>query len=189
LLEGERGAWFASLGSLIHVFLDGKPIPLLYQRFLNAMWWYSEAMTSPMPYIKVVALSNALEAFLSTTEKSDYIAKDDKMASGISAQIAERVALLIKAHGDYDWKEKTKAFYSARSDLVHGNVPIFDSDVNKQVGIGFRIVQLTLLEGIGWTMYCAHKKPTNLKMIHDLFENDLPKLAEGTLPGFEYIDG
>jgi len=169
--EGDGGEWLAMAGSLIPFLVSGEPVPLLYQRLINALWWYGEALSIDVPYLKVTSLANALEAFLATEKEN------------IAAQISERGKLLMSSEEENeDWGARIKQFYDIRSALVHGRIPAFDQDVSSQIGWGTRIVNRVLLDGLSWTRYLADKKAFNdINKIHSYFEGDLERFCAGEL--------
>lgn len=164
--EGEGGQWLAMAGGLITFLISGAPVPFLYQRLINALWWYGEALSVDVPYLKVTSLANALEAFLAT--KTDDIA----------AQISARGSLFMRIEGtDENWKARIKKFYDMRSDLVHGRLPAFDKEVSTQIGWGTRITSRVLLDGLSWTRYLADHEANDLDSIHNHFENELERFC------------
>lgn len=166
------GEYLHLLGELVSPFLSPNPVPELYQRYVNALWWYGEALQLDMLYLRVTALANALEAFLGTSP--------DK----ISEQIAARGALFLRIHdATVDWYAKIKKFYDTRSDLVHGRIPAFSDEVHTQIDVGLIMVQRILIEGLSWTHETAHRDfPKDLDQIHNNFEKYLRQYSEGTLP-------
>lgn len=174
ITSGKIGSWLVTAASLIPYLISGEAVPILYQRYINALWWYGEALAQEdVPYLKIISLSNALEAFLGTTE-------GDRKKS-ISSQISKRAAFLLTLHdGKEDWVRRVKQFYKVRSDLVHGRTPAFESSVKNQIGWGTRIVSQTLMQGLSWTLFLAkHPRPETVKEIHTRFERDLPQYASG----------
>jgi hypothetical protein len=144
------GQWLMLAGSLIPHLISGGKVPLLYQRFANALWWYGEAVAREgVPYLRVVSFCNALEAFLGT--------RKEKIAEQVSDRASKLLTLLHQ--GDQEWREKIKKLYDLRSGLVHGRIAAFDDEVELQVGRGFKIVQGTLLQGLAWMQCQAQPSP------------------------------
>lgn len=163
---GDAAAWLSTAGDLIPKLLSGEEVPLLYQRYISALWWYGEAMVQEdVPYLKVVSLSNALEAFLKTSKYK------------ISSQISKRATLFLSMQNSTeDWESLVTEFYTVRSDVVHGQTPAFDKSVYKQINRGSSIVHQTLREGLYWNLYLAKNEPPKIiEEIHQRFENDLPQ--------------
>ncbi|MGP0592433.1 hypothetical protein ACTRXD_07810 [Nitrospira sp. T9] len=174
LTSGEGGRWISTAGSLIPHLYSGGSIPLLYQRFINALWWYGEALVQEdVPCLKVISLTNSLEAFLGTTEGDPQ-----KL---ICSQISKRAALLLSIHNkNENWEKRIRELYGMRSALVHGRIPAFDQRVLKQIGWGTRIAHGSLMEGLSWTLYLAQNTPPKtIQEIDDRFEIDLPLFVRG----------
>lgn len=177
--EGQSGNWLACAGSLIGYLSSGDPIPYLYKRLINALWWYGEGLSQELPHIRIIQLSNALESLLVTKDKF------------ISKQISRRASLLLKINppsNDWinpkeDWKKRTSDFYNTRSELVHGTLSPFADKVAPQSSWGELIAERVLMEGLSWTLWLAHNNPpSEPRSLHLRFERDLPKFADGTLP-------
>lgn len=163
-------------GSLIPFFLSSNEVPLLYQRYINALWWFGEAVYVDLPYLKVTALANCLESFLRTTDK------------GITKQISNRASLLMKLEDDQkNWEVEIKRFYKMRSDLVHGRIAPFDPKVDNQANIGLQVAQNMLRNGLAWTHYLSYKPEclNSLGAIEALYQRDFKNFCDGTLPGIE----
>lgn len=168
--EGEGGKWVAMLGGLIPFLVSGEPVPLLYQRLINALWWYGEALSVDVPYLKVTSLANALESFLAT--------KKEDIASQISIRGGLLMSIEDEGKGE-DWEGRIKKFYDMRSALVHGRISAFDQEVSSQIGWGVRITNRVLLEGISWTRYLADQKAfDDTNHIHGFFERELEKFCD-----------
>lgn len=167
--EGEGGQWFSMAGSLIPFLISGEPVPLLYQRYINALWWYGEAFSIDVPYLKVTSLANALESLLATK-------KDN-----ISEQVSIRACHLMKiAEPKESWELRIKKFYDMRSALVHGRIAAFDPQVSSQIRYGEIITKRVLLEGMSWTRYLADRKAfNNIDDIHSIFEKELERFCVG----------
>lgn len=175
--EGER--WITLAGCLIPFLVSGEPIPPLYQRYLNALWWYGEALLTTVPYLKIIALSNALEAFLSTTEKNG------KIVSQVSTR-AQKFLTINTPHEN--WGQKISKFYDMRSALVHGRTAAFDRKVSKQISIGIMMTRDILMQGLSWTEYAFYKGCRNdMKKLDQLFESDLISFSDGTLKSIKSI--
>lgn len=118
-------------------------------------------------------MSNALEAFLGTTE--------DATNKSISSQIRERAALLLSVLDEKeDWEKRVKQFYDMRSDLVHGQIPAFDKKVHNQMSWGCKIVHGTLMEALSWTLYLSqNNRPNTIQEIDKRFNEDLPAFSRG----------
>lgn len=173
--SGEGGRWISTAGSLIPHLFSGGPIPLLYQRFLNALWWYGEALVQEdVPCLKVISLTNALEAFLGTTEGDPR--------KTICPQISKRAALLLLIQ-DKNEEKRIRELYGMRSALVHGRIPAFDQRVLNQIRWGTRIARGSLMEGLAWTLYLAQNTPPKTILEIDArFEGDLPLFSRGNIP-------
>lgn len=169
--EGEGGHWFSMAGSLIPFLISGEPVPLLYQRLINALWWYGEAFSIDVPYLKITSLANALESFLATK-------KDN-----ISEQVSKRACFLMKIEAPQEnWEPRIKKFYDMRSALVHGRIAAFDPQVSSQIRYGEQITKRVLLEGMFWTRYLADRKAfDNIDHIHNYFEKELESFCAGQI--------
>ncbi|MBK9131263.1 MAG: hypothetical protein IPM20_06445 [Gammaproteobacteria bacterium] len=179
-LEQKENYWLKLAGALIPFLSSAAPVPLLYQRYINALWWYGEAMVSKPPYLRIISLSNALEAFLCTSSRGKDIVK----------QISARAnAFLQYGETDIDWVKETKEFYDLRSDLVHGRIPAFDKKVQQKIERGIEIVQRVLIDGLIWTKYLDSQEGCrdSLPRIHEEFESNLVRLYSGELFGIKVV--
>lgn len=166
---GKPGAWLATAGSLIPYLLS-PTTPLLYQRYINALWWYGEAAAQEeVPHLRIISFCNALEAFLATKE------------ADIGDQVSRRAGQLLMLSDDGEnWEVRIKRLYDLRSSLVHGRIPAFDNTVATQIGWGSRIVRGALMEGLSWTLYLAqNQSPKTLAELHARLEHDLPRYCAG----------
>ena len=166
----ESGQWVQIAGSLIHIMQSGTNVPLLYQRLIDALWWYGEAVCEPLPNVKVIRYANALEVFLGTS------------AQDISHQLALRASYLcsddVLAEGT-EWYDKVKRFYDARSRLVHGRLSPMDLEIDEYVALGEQLTSKVLMEGLSWTMYLAHQN-------HRMGEREIARHFEQHLPWFSF---
>lgn len=173
ITAGDVGDWLALAGSLIPHLVSGAEVPLLYQRYANALWWYGEGITrEDVPYLRIVSFCNALEAFLGTRN------------DGIGEQVASRASRLLRVlyQDSENWKERIKKLYDLRSGLVHGRIPAFDDEVSLQVGWAAKIVRGTLIQGLEWTLYLAQNdRPDSVEKIDSRLEVDLPRYCSGDL--------
>jgi hypothetical protein len=169
MCTGESGEWLTTAGSLIPYLLS-TTTPLLYQRYINAFWWYGEAATQEeVPHLRVISFCNALEAFLATKQ------------TDISDQVARRAGQLLSLGDDGEqWDMRIKQLYDLRSSLVHGRITAFDETVSTQIGWGTKIVRDALMAGLSWTLYLAqNQRPETLEGIHARLEHDLPRYCRG----------
>jgi len=151
--------WLAFGENLLANLLQETTDNLPYRRYLNALWWYGEAMNrSTLPFMKIISLSNALEAFL-VTDRTDA-----------TQQISSRATCFLKERdSEKNWEPKVKKFYKLRSDLVHGHLSPFDRKVNKEIATAIEIVRGTLICGAPWTEYLVSEECQTTTAIAEKF--------------------
>lgn len=171
LFSPESEGWIHTAGSLISFIQSGISVPLLYQRLIDALWWYGEAVSEPLPHAKVIRYANALEVFLGTSSKD------------ISHQLALRASYLcskdVISEGS-EWYDKTKKFYDARSRLVHGRMSPMDPEIDEYVSLGESISSKVLMDGLSWTLYLSHQN-------HRMGEKEIARYFEQRLPWFSFF--
>lgn len=175
IIYGEGADWVATAGSLIDFLFRQSKLPLLYQRYLNALWWYGESLSQEeVPFLRVLSLTNSLEAILNTIE-----GKNDSRS--ISDEVAIRTSLLLDIPNEkIDWKKLTKKLYDIRSDLTHGRTPAFEESLTAEINQGTRIVHRVLMETLSWTLFLAiNGAPKTLSEIDKRFEEDLERFCKG----------
>ncbi len=167
--------WLRTAGSLIPYIQAGKDLPLLYQRLIDALWWYGEAVSEPLPNAKVTRYANALEVFLGTSSMD------------IAHQISVRIAYLCAddvVSDSAEWFDKAKRFYDARSRLVHGRLSPMHPDIDDFVSLGERITSKTLKAGLDWTLRLSLiNHQMNEREIEQRFREDLPLCSHGLIFG------
>lgn len=172
---GSTERWLCAAGSLIPYIQAGKDLPLLYQRLIDALWWYGEAVSEPLPHAKVIRYANALEVFLGTSSVD------------IAHQISVRVAYLCAedvVSESADWFDKAKRFYDARSRLVHGRLSPMHPEIDEFVSLGEKIASRTLKAGLDWTLRLSLiNYQMNEREIERRFREDLPLCSHGLIYG------
>ena len=171
LFSGKSGDWIRLAGSLIDYLKSGQEIPLIYQRLIDALWWYGDAVSEPFSHVRIIKYSNALEAFLCTSNVD------------ISHQLSVRHAYLCSRNIHLEGVERfdqIKRFYDARSAIVHGRRSPLDSHFDNVSYLGERLASETLLDGLDWTYFLALQNVgMNEKEIGYFFDNELPNFAYG----------
>lgn len=175
-LEGRAKYWVELAGSLIEALRSGRELPILYYRYVIALWWYGEAVSEPHNHAKIVRYATAMEAFLGSPIKKG---PDGAEIESLSTQLARRAAFLCARGGASEislWQTEVKAFYNVRSRLVHGDYAPFDPDLDKYVGMGERLVGRVLIEGLAWTSFLANRDHSmSITRISKYFDRVLPR--------------
>jgi len=174
---GEAEQWVQLAGSLIRKLQSGFDIPILYRRYIIALWWYGEGVSEPHDHAKVVRFATAIEAYLATP-----IEKDDagKPVESIMDQLSRRACNLLEDNASDEGREicrEIKKFYDIRSRLVHGEYAPFDKTAATFAFKGERLVRKILIEGLSWTSWLASQNYNmTVKEIGEHFDSVLPKV-------------
>jgi hypothetical protein len=182
-LEGEAEPWVQMAGSLINGMLSGEEMPLIYRRYVIALWWYGEAVSEPHRHAKIVRYATALEAMLGTPPKTTTPADSPEK---ITERLARRGASLVAGEDQPDfraWYQDLKQFYRMRSRLVHGEYAPFDKKIDAYADLGERLASRVLIEGLAWTLRLARRDyKMGIDELTHCFDNMRSVIALGEVP-------
>lgn len=112
-IRQQYGRYLNAAGQAIETYLSPHQPTELCERWLDALNWYGQAVSEPLPSAQIVKYTAALERLTITKE-----------APGVTDSVTRRTAILVAA----DWQESFEAVrkdardvYEWRSNLMHGS--------------------------------------------------------------------
>ncbi|WP_321394213.1 HEPN domain-containing protein [Emcibacter sp.] len=159
-------------GQLLSFFLSGEEVALIYQRLLNSIWWFGDAVSEISESAKIVKYVNAIEAIVIT---------DDNKTT---AQFNNRVLGLVTPVREYLFDDtmkldkKISKLYDLRSKLVHGRKSPIDTKLAENIFFAHDLASKVIISSFYWTSMIAEKDHNmTIKSIHKEFENSLEEFV------------
>lgn len=121
--------------------------PHLCERFLDALWWYGDAVSERAAAARVVKFVTAIEHMTGTGPEKDT----DGDERGVTEIVTTRAGILYSPVAEKPLGESIKEvsqIYDCRSNLVHGSVSPFDDDVIAQSHQAEAIARRVLIGGL-----------------------------------------
>lgn len=160
------------VGSLISPIATGHVLPPLYQRIIDSLSWYGEAVSEPQPHTRILRCMACLERLLVTPGRGASRMK-----------VIDRGALLSCINNPsklQNWRERVSRLYKVRNDIVHGSLSPFDQKVLACVATADRVAQRCLLGGLYWAGHLAQRNPfISAGELHWRYETELEQFCFG----------
>ncbi len=147
-LTNQSGSFFALAAHVLTQCAGLDKPPHLCARFIDALYWFGDAIAERSPAAKIVKFVSAIERIAGTGLENDSTGKP----RGVTDIVTVRAAILhSNATGVSfaDSKREIAQIYDCRSDLVHGSISPFDESVAAQVvktHEGTRMIVLVALD-------------------------------------------
>lgn len=140
VLTQGTGGFYAVAGRILSQTLGFSRPPHLCARFMDALYWYGDAIAERSPPAKILKFVNAIERICGTGKEA-----------GVTELVITRAAIIYARPGQKTFAEaaaEVAAIYDCRSKLVHGSLSPFDDSVRRQVVKTHDITRFVLLGGL-----------------------------------------
>jgi hypothetical protein len=152
--------YFTAAASALDSCLDPQRRTHLKQRFLDAMSWYGQAVSDPLPSVQIIKYVAALER-LTMTKKLDR---------DLTQTVTRRIAILSYYADPSDFKKAladAETVYDCRSALMHGSKSPFDKDLQALAPLAEEIARKALFSSLEIFVALHHEvkgaKPSDLE--------------------------
>ncbi|PCI49283.1 MAG: hypothetical protein COB49_05015 [Alphaproteobacteria bacterium] len=157
-------------GQLITSFLSGHNIPLIYQRLLNAIWWFGDAVDEQSSSAQLIKYINVIEAIINTDDRDksttdQFRKRTIDILSGCLDTMFDNNSQLTKHLNN---------IYGVRSDLVHGKKPPTDVNIYEEISFAHDVASHVIHNAFYWSIFLAEKNVNmSLKSISREFDNSM----------------
>jgi hypothetical protein len=136
IISGPAALYLQTGGQLICKLKEFSTPIGLSARFLDALRWFGDAVAEPNPAAQLTKYVFAIERVTLT--------KRDRR---ISDAVCNRAAVFWADQGGplFEWTERVRSVYKARSDVAHGRLSPFDGGIPALAAEASRIARMTLL--------------------------------------------
>lgn len=139
IIKSKGKGYLVNAGPVIERYLKPEKKNELYDRWLNALYWYGQAVSEDRPAEQLVKYVAALECLTVTPLDG----KDN-----VTDIVTRRTAILLAGacNGNFDAiYANARKLYSKRSDLMHGRISPIKKDISSIVSLAHKIVPDVLL--------------------------------------------
>lgn len=141
------GFHFRLAGRTLEAFLNTQERIPLSQRFVDALSWYGDAVSEPVPASKVVKYVSAMER-MTVTGKEWGENKEKRSTTEI---LTRRSAILCLNPGKGNLESLVKQIeeiYECRSEILHGSLSPFDESISEMAEWAEFSARIVLLSGL-----------------------------------------
>jgi hypothetical protein len=155
-------------GQLITSFLSGHNPPLIYQRLLNAIWWFGDAVDEQSSSSQLIKYINAIEAIVITNNK-ETTDQFRKRTIGILSGCLDTMF-----NDSSQFTKHLNKIYGERSNLVHGKRPPIDINIYEEITFAHEVASHVIHNAFYWSIFLAEKNVNmSLKSIGREFDNSM----------------
>jgi Apea-like HEPN len=149
ILESDYGDYLMALSQAIELLTFFKTLPPLWERFLDALTWYGDAVAESSEAAKIIKFVSAIERMTGT-------GKETSPERRVTDIIVSRASILyrnISGQKLIDSIRRVEDIYDQRSNLVHGSLSPQDEVCTKDAIEAEYLTRFILLAGFDFFDY------------------------------------